>query len=106
MEFPEAARQRHSIAFERQISHFTRTKAASDVVHEHPGWLVREHIFAPIGASTSGFAHAVGVSQDFPECFLAGDHDVDLDLAQRPGPSCGISQKMWLELQRRHQEVW
>jgi hypothetical protein len=35
-----------------------------------------------------------GCATPLPECFLACDHDVDLDLAQRPGPFCGISRKM------------
>lgn len=99
MEFPKGARQRHSTAFERHIAKLNRPKAASDVVHEHPGWLVREHTLAPMGASTLEFAHAIGVSQDFAECFLAGDHDMDLDLAQRLRPFRHTSQILWLALQ-------
>lgn len=105
VEFPEEDRRRHSTAFERHIANRNRTKAASDVVHEHPGWLVREKILAPMGASTLDFAHAIGVSQDLAECFLAGDHDVDTDLAQRLGPFCRTSQRLWLELQQRHRPV-
>jgi len=35
-------------------------------------------------------AHAIGAFQDFTELFLAGEQDVDLDmdLAQPPGPFC------------------
>lgn len=58
-----------------------------------------------MGASTLDFAHAIGVSQDFAECFLAGDQDVDLDLAQRLGPFCRTSQALWVELQLKHRSI-
>ncbi|WP_313347970.1 SymE family type I addiction module toxin [Stenotrophomonas sp.] len=105
LDYPESTRQRHSNAFEKHIEKRGRTSAGGDVVHEHPGWLVREHILAPMGASTLDFAHAIGVSQDFAECFLAGDYDVDLDLAERLGPFCRTSQRLWLDLQRKHHSV-
>lgn len=90
LEYPVGTRRRHSTAFERHIANRNRTKAASDVVHEHRGRLVREHILAPTGASTLDLAHAIGVSQDLAECFLAGDHDVDTDLARRLGRSAAL----------------
>jgi plasmid maintenance system antidote protein VapI len=105
IDYPESMRQRHSNAFEKHIAKLVRTTPGADVVHEHPGWLVREHILAPMGASTLDFAHAIGVLQDFAECFLAGEHDVDLDLAQRLGPFCSTSQRLWLELQHKHHSV-
>ncbi|MFL9584481.1 hypothetical protein [Stenotrophomonas sp. AB1(2024)] len=75
IEFPEEARQSNSTAFEKHIAKRGRANPDSEVIHEHPGWLVRELILAPMGASTPDFAHAVDVSQDFAECFLAGDQD-------------------------------
>jgi plasmid maintenance system antidote protein VapI len=63
---------------------------------------VRELILAQMGASTVDFAHAVGVSQHFAECFFAGDQDVDIDLVHRLSPLCRTSQALWLELQLNH----
>ncbi|MFL9584483.1 SymE family type I addiction module toxin [Stenotrophomonas sp. AB1(2024)] len=105
IEAPEEARQSNSTAFEKHIAKRGRANPDSEVIHEHPGWLVRELILAPMGASTLDFAHAIGVSQDFAECFLAGDQDVDLDLAQRLGPFCRTSQALWLELQLKHRSI-
>lgn len=105
LEFPDSTEPRHSSAFERHIAKLARAKPGDHVEHDHPGWLVREKILAPMGASTLDFAHAIGVSQDFAECFLAGDHDVDPDLAQRLGPFCHTSQRLWLELQHKHRSV-
>jgi addiction module HigA family antidote len=105
VEFPDSTEPRHSSAFERHIAKIARAKPGDHVEHDHPGWLVREKILAPMGASTLDFAHAIGVSQDFAECFLAGDHDVDLDLAQRLGPFCRTSQRLWLGLQQKHHSI-
>ncbi len=105
IEFPEEARRSTSTAFERHVAKLGRTTPDSRIIIEHPGWLVRELLLAPMGASTLDFAHAIGVSQDFAECFLAGDQDVDLDLAQRLGPFCRTSQGLWLELQLKHRSI-
>lgn len=105
IEFPQEARQSNSTAFEKHIAKRGRANPHSEVIHEHPGWLVHELILTPIGASTLDFAHAIGASQDFAECFLDGDQDVDLDLAQRLGPFCRTSQSLWLELQHRHRSI-
>lgn len=58
-----------------------------------------------MGASTLDFAHAIGISQDSAECFLAGDQDVDIDLAHRLGPFRQTSQTLWLDLQHRHRSI-
>jgi plasmid maintenance system antidote protein VapI len=102
LEYPESSREWNPKNFERHIEKVGRPIPGSDVVHEHPGRLVREHILAPMGASTLDFAHAIGVSQDFAECFLAGDQDVDLDLAQRLAPFTSVERWFWWELQQRH----
>jgi len=102
VEYPESTRERQPKNFERHIQSIGRATAQNLVVHEHPGFLVREHILAPMGASTLDFAHAIGVSQDFAECFLAGDHDMDMDLAERLAPFSSTSQWLWWELQQKH----
>ncbi|MCY1464095.1 hypothetical protein D9M71_820750 [compost metagenome] len=78
IEYPEEARRSTSTAFEKHIAKLGRTTPDSRIIVEHPGWLVRELILAPMGASTLDFAHAIGVSQGFAERFLAGDLDLDL----------------------------
>lgn len=102
---PSSEEIRHSSEFERHSAKLARAKIGDHVEHDHPGWLVCERILAPMAASTLGFAHAIGVSQDFAECFHAGDHDVDLELAQRLGPFCHTSQRLWLELQQKHRPI-
>ena len=105
IEYPESTRDRQPRNFEKHIEKLGSADPGSDVVHEHPGWLVREHILAPMGASTLDFAHAIGISQDLAECFLAGDHDVDLDLAERLAPFSSTSQWFWWKLQQKHHLV-
>lgn len=105
VEYPESARERKPKNFERHIEKLGMAKKGSDVVYEHPGWLVQEHILGPMGASTLNFAHAIGVSQDFAECFLGGDQDVDMDLAQRLAPFTSVEQWFWWELQQRNRAV-
>jgi hypothetical protein len=81
IEYPEEARRSTSTAFQKDVAKQGRTTPDSRIIIENPVWLLRELILAPMGASTLDFAHAIVVSQDFAECFLAGDQDVDLDLA-------------------------
>lgn len=58
-----------------------------------------------MGASTLDFAGAIGISQDLAQCFLAGGHDVDPDLAERLDPFSSTSQRLWWKLQQKHQAV-
>ena len=102
MDPPKEPRLRHCNAFEKHIEKYYEPRPGHVVVYEHPGLLVRDHILAAMGASTLDFAHAIGVSQDLAECFLAGDHDVDMDLAERLAPFASTSQWFWWELQQKH----
>lgn len=101
MESSKPLRDQDSVSFSKLVAN-NAAFHGHDALLDHPGRLLHQHLLAKIGATTLEFARAIGVEQDFAECFLAGDEDVDLDLALRLGFFCRTEQELWLRLQAMH----
>lgn len=102
MEPPACPRRLDSVTFSKIVARNPNLKG-DGVLLEHPGQLLNHHVLGPTGTTTLQFANFIGVEQDFAECFLAGDEDVNGDLALRLGYFCRTSNQLWLDLQGRYE---
>jgi len=70
---------------------------------DHPGRLLRHHVFPALHLSISQAARDLGVARQTLHRILAGDAAITLEMAVRLERLCGVRSAFWLERQQRHE---
>lgn len=68
----------------------------------HPGTILREEYFEPLGITQSEAAKATGIPQSRLSEILAGRRSITVDTAVRLGRYFGVDPTNWLNLQTQY----
>lgn len=71
----------------------------------HPGIILREEFFAPLGITQLAAAKATGIPQSRLSEILAGRRSITADTAARLGRFFGVDARNWLNLQVAY-DLW
>ena len=70
---------------------------------EHPGTLLRDHVFPGLRLSVSQAAQELGVTRQTLHRILAGNAAISTEMAARLERFCGVSSEFWLDCQHRYE---
>lgn len=71
----------------------------------HPGLILRDEFFKPLGLSQAAAAKATGIPQSRLSEILAGRRGISADTAARLGRLFGVDPRNWLNLQVAY-DLW
>lgn len=75
------------------------------ILMTHPGIILREEFFAPLGITQLAAAKATGIPQSRLSEILAGRRSITANTAARLGRFFGVDPRNWLNLQTTY-DLW
>lgn len=78
---------------------------STKIPHTHPGTILREELFEPMGITQLAAAKATGIPQSRLSESLSGRRSITADTAARLGRFFGVDPRNWLNLQAAY-DLW
>ena len=76
-----------------------KTKKSKKPKHPHPGLILLHEFMLPYDMSESWLAIELDIPERIIKKIIAGDHDIDIKIAQQLASVMGTNNKFWLGLQ-------
>jgi addiction module HigA family antidote len=76
-----------------------KTKKSKKPKHPHPGLILLHEFMLPYDMSESWLAIELDIPERIIKKIIAGEHDIDIKIAQQLSSVMGTNNKFWLGLQ-------